>query len=116
MFRVMSLHQMIQTMVAIELFLSMKANLMFRMMSLHQPTQTIIARELCKEMTKLKSNFSVFTLDTKDKGESWRVEEEKKQPRNYPMLHLYATSYIAVRGKQTTCSYSAVVYLITLTG
>ena len=36
--------------------------------------------------------------------------------RNYPMLHHYATSYIAVRGKQTTCSYLAVVYLITLTG
>ena len=116
MVRVMSLHQMIQTMVAIEFFLSMEANLMFCMMSLQQPTQTILARELSKETTKLKPNFSVLILDTKDKGESWRVEEEKKQPRNYPMLHHYATSYIAVRGKQTTCSYSAVVYLITHTG
>ena len=86
-------------MVARELSLSMEANLMFRMMSLHQPTQTIVAKELCKEMTKLKSNFSVFILDTEDKGESWRVEKETKQSRNYPKLHYCAVSCIAVRGK-----------------
>ena len=77
MFRGMSLHQMMQTMVARELSLSMEANLMFRMMSLHQPTQTMVARELCKEMTKIKSNFSAFILDTEDKGEPWRVEKER---------------------------------------
>ena len=103
---------MIQTMVAIKIFLSMEANLMSRMMSLHQMTQTMVARELYKEMTKIKSDFSTFILDTEDKGESWRAE----QPRNYPMLHHFATSCIAIRGKQTTCSYLAVVYLITHTG
>ena len=81
-------------MVARGLSLNMEVNLMVHVMSLHQLMQTMVARELFLNMETMVARELSLNMEARIFTEPRRGDKRRKRPRNYATLRMCTVPHV----------------------